>query len=104
MIAAVPIGCADDRRRIILVISNDALRSSAHPMISEPYRVISGYFLYPFCTHSKCLHLLDFQAKIITRMGYSLLTASGCLFTILTLYSKSRQSGVVVSAVFLKRF
>ncbi len=40
MIAAVYIGCADDRRRIIRVNSNDALRSSAHPMISEPYRVI----------------------------------------------------------------
>ena len=39
MIAAVYIGCADDRRRIIRVNSNDALRSSAHPMISEPYRV-----------------------------------------------------------------
>ncbi len=47
MIAAVYIGCADDRRRIIRVNSNDALRSSAHPMISEPYRVtlahLTGY-------------------------------------------------------------
>ena len=26
------IGCADDRRRIIRVDANDALRTSAHPM------------------------------------------------------------------------
>ena len=35
------IGCADDRRRIVRVNnSNDALRTSAHPIISASYRVI----------------------------------------------------------------
>jgi hypothetical protein len=33
------IGCADDRRRIIRVNSNDALRTSAHPIGSASYRV-----------------------------------------------------------------
>jgi hypothetical protein len=34
------IGCADDRRRIIRVNSNERVRTSAHPMIiSAPYRV-----------------------------------------------------------------
>ena len=56
MIDAVYIGCADDRRRIIRVNSNDALRSSAHPMISEPYRVtlahLTGWTLTQYPSHT----------------------------------------------------
>ena len=40
---AVNIGCADDRRRIIRVNSNDALRTSVHPICSVSYR--TGYVL-----------------------------------------------------------